>query len=51
MKKYFAPEIEIANFKALDVVTTSGNDTPAAPTSLDLQFNAGEGLEYIGYEG
>lgn len=34
MKKYFVPEIEIASFKACDIVTTSGGDV-TEPTTLN----------------
>ena len=33
MKKYIAPEMEIANFKMVDVLTVSG-DTPITPATI-----------------
>ena len=38
MKKFTAPEIEVANFNLSDVLTTSGNDTPVVTDNIS---NAG----------
>ena len=43
MKKYIAPEMEIANFKMVDVLTTSGDPAPAmltGNTSTDLDADS-----------
>ena len=40
MKKYIAPEMEIANFKMVDVLTTSGD--PITPATITGNSGAAE---------
>ena len=38
MKKYIAPEMEVVNFKAIDVLTTSGE--PSTPVTITANATA-----------
>lgn len=49
MKKYILPEINVCQFKAVDIVTVSGEpEVMVINDSADYTFSSDAGVEYIG---
>ena len=49
MKKFVCPEINVCEFKAVDVVTVSGEpEVMAASGDADYTFASSAGVEYVG---